>query len=106
MRLRLSITLVALVTIATPAVARDLRVMSFNVRLPLDSDGANRWEARRDLFIATVRRADPDISGRRNCTSDRATTSSAACRCITGSGAIGAGAMPTNIWASSIAAIA
>ncbi|WP_331710281.1 endonuclease/exonuclease/phosphatase family protein, partial [Sphingomonas sp. CCH9-H8] len=40
-----------------------LRVMSFNVRLPLESDGANRWEARRDLFVATIRRSDPDIIG-------------------------------------------
>ncbi len=40
-----------------------LRVMSFNVRLPLESDGPNRWEARRDLFVETIRRADPDIIG-------------------------------------------
>lgn len=62
-RHRLLVAFVALTTIAPPAVARDLRVMSFNVRLPLDSDGANRWEARRDLFIATVASADPDIFG-------------------------------------------
>lgn len=40
-----------------------LRVMSFNVRLPLASDGANRWEARRDLFVETIRSAAPDIIG-------------------------------------------
>lgn len=40
-----------------------LRVMSFNVRLPIASDGANRWEARRDLFVEAIRRADPDIIG-------------------------------------------
>jgi endonuclease/exonuclease/phosphatase family metal-dependent hydrolase len=40
-----------------------LRVMSFNVRLPIDSDGPNRWAARRDLFVETIRRADPDIIG-------------------------------------------
>lgn len=40
-----------------------LRVMSFNVRLPIESDGPNRWEARRDLFAETLRRADPDIIG-------------------------------------------
>ena len=51
---------------AVPARARagdGLKVMSFNVRLPLESDGANRWEARRDLFVETIRRADPDIIG-------------------------------------------
>ena len=36
---------------------RGLRVMSFNVRLPIASDGPNRWEARRDLFVETIRRA-------------------------------------------------
>lgn len=49
---------------ALPAAARDgLRVMAFNVRLPLESDGPNRWEARQDLFVETIRRADPDIIG-------------------------------------------
>lgn len=49
---------------ALPAVAREgLRVMAFNVRLPIDSDGPNRWEARQDLFVETIRRADPDIIG-------------------------------------------
>ena len=37
--------------------------MSFNVRLPRAEDGPNRWEARRDLFVETIRRADPDIIG-------------------------------------------
>lgn len=40
-----------------------LRVMSFNVRLPIASDGPNRWEARQELFVETIRRADPDIIG-------------------------------------------
>ncbi|MFL9840744.1 endonuclease/exonuclease/phosphatase family protein [Sphingomonas sp. ST-64] len=40
-----------------------LRVMSFNVRLPRPEDGRDRWEARRDLFIETIRRAAPDIIG-------------------------------------------
>ncbi|MCW4463256.1 endonuclease/exonuclease/phosphatase family protein [Sphingomonas sp. BT-65] len=51
---------------ALPAAAQareGLKVMSFNVRLPLASDGPNRWEARQDLFVETIRRADPDIIG-------------------------------------------
>lgn len=40
-----------------------LQVMSFNVRLPLESDGPNRWEARRELFIETIARAVPDLMG-------------------------------------------
>ncbi len=42
---------------------RGLRMMSFNVRLPIASDGPNQWEARRDLFVETIRRVDPDIIG-------------------------------------------
>ncbi len=48
---------------AGPLAARDLRVMSFNIRLPIDSDGANRWEARRDIAAAMIRRAAPDVIG-------------------------------------------
>ncbi|WP_233150945.1 endonuclease/exonuclease/phosphatase family protein [Sphingomonas mollis] len=57
--------LLALALLLTPgmAVARDLRVMTFNVRLPIASDGPNEWANRRDLFAATVAKADPDIIG-------------------------------------------
>ncbi|MEG3182255.1 endonuclease/exonuclease/phosphatase family protein [Sphingomonas sp. LT1P40] len=57
---------IGIALLATPAVAAtpdELRVMSFNVRLPLASDGANRWEARQALMVRTIRRADPDIIG-------------------------------------------
>jgi endonuclease/exonuclease/phosphatase family metal-dependent hydrolase len=46
-------------TTDTPA----LRVMSFNVRLPVESDGPNRWEARRALATKLIRDADPDVIG-------------------------------------------
>jgi endonuclease/exonuclease/phosphatase family metal-dependent hydrolase len=52
--------------VCRPAVAASdslLRVMSFNVRLPLESDGANDWPRRAELFFDTIRRADPDIVG-------------------------------------------
>lgn len=45
------------------AQAQDLRVMSFNIRLPLASDGANAWPARRDVAVAMLRRAAPDLIG-------------------------------------------
>lgn len=48
---------------AAPAAARPIRVMTFNVRVPVESDGANRWEARRDLAARTVARARPDVIG-------------------------------------------
>ncbi|WP_447726977.1 endonuclease/exonuclease/phosphatase family protein [Sphingomonas koreensis] len=60
--------LVGLAFAALPAAALakgpdGLRVMSFNVRLPVAADGPNRWEARQDLFVETIRRADADIIG-------------------------------------------
>lgn len=45
------------------AAAGDLRVMTFNVRLPLASDGPERWKARRDLLVATIREQHPDVLG-------------------------------------------
>lgn len=40
-----------------------LTVMSLNIRMPSDGDGANLWEKRRDLTFATIRAADPDLIG-------------------------------------------
>lgn len=48
---------------APAATDAELRVMSFNVRLPLASDGENRWEARRERLIGTLRDAEPDVIG-------------------------------------------
>ncbi len=60
--IRFLLTIAALAA-AVPAMARDLTVMSLNIRLPSDGDGANRWELRRDLTTATIRRANPDVIG-------------------------------------------
>jgi endonuclease/exonuclease/phosphatase family metal-dependent hydrolase len=49
--------------IALAAQAQTLRVMSFNVRYPAKSDGANVWENRRDLLVDTIRKQAPDIMG-------------------------------------------
>ena len=43
--------------------AETLRVMTFNVRYPAKGDGANVWEARRDLLVETIRSRHPDIVG-------------------------------------------
>ena len=52
---------------AMPASAAEaappLRVMSFNVRVPVDADGPDRWEARRELMARTIRDARPDLIG-------------------------------------------
>ena len=55
--------LLALLAPATAQAREELVVMSFNVRLPSPSDGANVWENRRDLFVETIAAADPDVIG-------------------------------------------
>ncbi len=40
-----------------------LRVMTLNVRLPLQSDGPNRWALRRDAMAQLIRDASPDVLG-------------------------------------------
>lgn len=40
-----------------------LRVMTYNIRLALDADGPNRWEARRRAFIGQVQLMQPAILG-------------------------------------------
>ena len=62
--LLLAVCFAALGFAAGPARAADnLRVMTFNVRLPTASDGPERWEARRDLFVKTIREQHPDVFG-------------------------------------------
>jgi endonuclease/exonuclease/phosphatase family metal-dependent hydrolase len=48
---------------ALPAHAQPLRVMTFNVRLLTPNDGANNWDARRDLVIDMLRDEAPDVIG-------------------------------------------
>lgn len=56
-------SLAGLLYASAPASAQTLRVMSFNVRLPIDSDGPNRWEQRRGLMVRTIREQQPDVIG-------------------------------------------
>lgn len=58
-----ALLIVAALVTATPAAAQSLRAMTFNVRVPVDSDGANRWEARRDLAARAIARTRPDVVG-------------------------------------------
>jgi endonuclease/exonuclease/phosphatase family metal-dependent hydrolase len=41
----------------------DVTVMSFNVRYGTARDGDDAWEHRRDLLVATIAAADPDVLG-------------------------------------------
>ena len=66
-RLRTAFLLVlAAVTIGAAPPARTcapLRVMSYNIRLDLESDGINRWSNRREQFIGQIRLMQPAILG-------------------------------------------
>ncbi len=55
--------LFALPLIGMPACAQTLKVMTFNVRLPVEADGINRWENRKALMARVVAEADPDVFG-------------------------------------------
>lgn len=46
---------------------RDLRVMSFNLRVPIFIDGPNYWNFRKGLLVETIRRFDPDLLGTQEC---------------------------------------
>ncbi|WP_109125159.1 endonuclease/exonuclease/phosphatase family protein [Dyella sp. C11] len=54
---------IALAAASLPLAAQTLRVMSFNVRVPVEADGPNRWEARRDIMVRTIREQHPDVLG-------------------------------------------
>jgi endonuclease/exonuclease/phosphatase family metal-dependent hydrolase len=62
-RWRQAVLSVALAIASLPLAAQSLRVMSFNVRVPVAADGPNRWEARRDLMVRTIREEHPDVMG-------------------------------------------
>lgn len=42
---------------------RDLRVMSFNVRVAIFIDGPNYWDFRKRLLVETIRNFNPDLLG-------------------------------------------
>jgi len=46
-----------------PKACAPLRVMTYNIRLAIDSDGPNRWQARRDQFIGQIALMHPAILG-------------------------------------------
>lgn len=62
LRWLLAAVLLAFAGTAAAATVAPLRVMTFNVRTP-SPDGVNVWENRRDLFVRTIRDADPDVFG-------------------------------------------
>ncbi len=60
---RIAFLLLSFLFLIPALAAEPLKVMSFNVRYPNSRDGENAWEARRDVLVETIRRAEPDVLG-------------------------------------------
>ncbi len=54
------------------AAGDDLRVMSFNLRVPFILDGMNHWGFRKKNVIKTIDNARPDVMGIQECVADQA----------------------------------
>lgn len=44
-------------------IAQDLKLMTYNIRLDVPSDGENSWANRKDFFTAQVKFYEPDVFG-------------------------------------------
>ncbi|TWI05730.1 endonuclease/exonuclease/phosphatase family protein [Aerolutibacter ruishenii] len=62
-RLTLLLGLLLGCIVALPGAAQGLRVMTFNVRLPTDADGDNRWALRREQVARLLAAQQPDVVG-------------------------------------------
>ncbi len=64
MRLIVRLALAMLLCAGAPAWAQaPLTVMSFNIRYANDADGVNAWDNRRDVTVAMLEKAAPDLFG-------------------------------------------
>ena len=43
--------------------SQDLKLMTYNIRLDVDSDGENSWTKRKDFFTAQIKFYEPDVFG-------------------------------------------
>lgn len=59
----LSTALTGFAASAADAAIAPLKVMAFNVRLPTDADGDNRWQVRKDILVDTIRDQRPVVFG-------------------------------------------
>ncbi|OOG45898.1 endonuclease/exonuclease/phosphatase family protein [Rhodanobacter sp. C01] len=66
------IACVLMLGMAAPAVAADapLRIMTFNVRVPVDT-GMNAWVNRRDLMVSVIKAEHPDLLGTQELTEEQ-----------------------------------
>ncbi|MEK7725385.1 MAG: endonuclease/exonuclease/phosphatase family protein [Acidobacteriota bacterium] len=60
---KIIVCLVLLLFAAQFSTAQNLKVMTYNIRLDIASDGENAWGKRRDFFNSQIRFYEPDIWG-------------------------------------------
>jgi len=65
-----SVCIFALVLSAPSVAAESLRVMTFNVRVPVDQS-ANAWPSRRDLLVRVIKAQHPDVLGTQELTEEQ-----------------------------------
>ena len=66
------VTTPAKMTTSSSAAGNDLRVMSFNLRVPFLLDATNHWGFRKGQVIKTIRDARPDVLGVQECVAEQA----------------------------------
>lgn len=57
------VTSIILIFTFASTTAQNVKVMSYNIRLDVASDGENRWNNRKDMLIAQVLKLSPDFMG-------------------------------------------
>lgn len=60
---KLFLSLAMLLTLHGITAQTTTKVMTYNIRLDVDSDGDNRWDKRKDLLAGQVRFYEPDFMG-------------------------------------------
>jgi endonuclease/exonuclease/phosphatase family metal-dependent hydrolase len=55
--------LIAAISVHADEKTLSVRVMSFNVRYGTAKDGPDHWDKRKDLFLETIQKYDPDLLG-------------------------------------------
>lgn len=63
MPLRLILFCALMLAVIPTMAASPLRVMSFNVRVPVEADGPDRWQARREQMVRLLREQHADVVG-------------------------------------------
>ena len=43
--------------------SQSFKMMTYNIRLDIESDGDNRWELRKDFFVSQIDFFNPDVFG-------------------------------------------